>query len=772
MKSPLPVFLNTLASHTLAEVNLVNQFMDQQSGDRAPDLLAGLNPAQREAVESVGSPVLVLAGPGSGKTRVLTNRVALLVDRYHVPAYRIMAVTFTNKAAREMKERLLTLIGDRVNELAVGTFHANCARILRREGHVLGLPSNFNIYDSDDQLSLIRQAIKEQNVDDKRFAPRSVQGAISQAKSELTSPEDYRPATYWHEVAGRIYARYQELLAANGALDFDDLLMKAAVLFTQHADVLARYQERYLHILVDEFQDTNAAQYELVSLLTRQHRNLFVVGDEDQSIYSWRGADYRNMQRFTKDYPDARLVLLEQNYRSTQTILDTANAVISRNKQRTRKVLHTDRQAGVKVFSLEANDESEESEIVVREIERQVKAGACKLGDVAVMYRTNAQSRSIEDAFVAAGIPYRLVGATRFYERREVKDLLAYLRVIHNPHDNVSLMRIVNVPPRAIGATTVSALGSFATRLGISLYDAIRALPDHASAVAVNARGQKALQAFLQIIDELIAARSEVNMLELFDRLIERSGYPQYIRDGSEEGEERWENVMELRSVASEYAYLPVGAGLTVFLEEVSLVSDVDNLPEQTDAPTLLTLHAAKGLEFGAVFIVGMNEGLLPHSRSVENPEAMEEERRLCYVGITRAKDRLYLLHTFRRSQHGSYDFSEPSRFLADIPPNLIEGQSQKQARQSQLNLGAGRYQGRSAPPVALLPRTEKQPEPVALAPRFKAGDRVIHPSFGEGLVVESKLSGGDEEVSVAFKGRGIKRLMAGFANLQKVNGE
>ena len=747
----------------------MSNIKDLQAGDRAPDLLAGLNPAQREAVESVGGPVLVLAGPGSGKTRVLTHRVALLVDRYHVPAYRIMAVTFTNKAAREMKDRLATLIGNQVNELAVGTFHANCARILRREGHVLGLPGNFNIYDSDDQLGLIRQALKELNVDDKRFAPRSVQGAISQAKSELIAPEAYRPATYWHEVAGRVYARYQELLTANGALDFDDLLMKTALLFSQHPDVLNKYQERYLHVLVDEFQDTNAAQYELVSQLTRQHHNLFVVGDEDQSIYSWRGADYRNVQRFTQDYPDARVVLLEQNYRSTQVILDTANAVISRNKQRTRKVLHTDRHQGVKVFSLEAYDESEESSIVVSEIERQVKAGACKLGEIAVMYRTNAQSRAVEDAFVAEGMPYRLVGATRFYERREVKDVLAYLRVIHNPHDNVSLMRIVNVPPRAIGATTVSALGSFAARLGISLYGATRALPEHGSAVGINARGQKALQSFLDMLDGLIAARGEVNTLELFDRLMEVTGYPQYLRDGSDEGEERWENVQELRSVAGEYAPLPVDAGLTVFLEEVSLVSDVDDLPEQTDAPTLLTLHAAKGLEFGTVFIVGMNEGLLPHSRSVEDPEAMEEERRLCYVGITRAKDRLYLLHTFRRSQYGSSSFSEPSRFLADIPPGLIEGQSQKQARQIQLNIGAGRYQGRTAPPVTYAPQAEKRPAPASLIPQFKAGDRVTHPSFGEGMVVETKLAGGDEEVSVAFKGRGIKRLMASFANLRKI---
>ena len=734
---------------------------------RAPgDSLNGLNESQRKAVESAGGPVLVIAGPGSGKTRVLTHRVAVLVRAHGVPPYRIMAVTFTNKAAREMRERLHLLIGEQVNQLAVGTFHANCVRILRRDGQALGLPSNFNIYDRDDQERLVRQAIKELNVDDKRYTPRAVLASISQAKSELKTPDQYVAKTYWHEVAGRVYARYDELLSANDALDFDDLLMKTALLMRQHADVLQKYQERYLHILVDEFQDTNAAQYELLQLLAGGHRNLFVVGDEDQSIYSWRGADARHVQRFRHDYPDVQVVLLEQNYRSTQNILDVANAVISRNQGRTRKQLRTDRQGGPKIVLREAYNESQEAEFIAEETERLVQSGACRLGDIAVMYRTNAQSRVVEDAFVAHSLPYKLVGATRFYERREVKDVLAYLRVIHNPRDSVSLARIINVPARSIGSGTITALGELAAHQGCSLYEAIRVMEQAPDAAAITARRSKALLSFAHFMDDLIALRTQVNPVELLDALLDRSGYAQYVRDGTDEGTERWENVLELRNVAAEYAYLPVDSALSVFLEEVSLVSDVDNLTESNDLPTLLTLHAAKGLEFGTVFIVGMNEGLLPHSRSLEDMDALEEERRLCYVGITRAKERLYLLHTFRRTQYGATEFSEPSRFLADIPRLLIEGHAaddrQQSARQIDLGLDAGRFVRRSAPVSAPPVPAPKAPR-ASQDPQFKSGDKVTHDAFGEGTVVESRVARGDEEVTVAFKGRGIKKLMAGY---------
>ena len=736
---------------------------DLQAEERNMDLLAGLNAGQRKAVGISEGPALVIAGPGSGKTRVLTCRVGMLVREHYVPPYRIMAVTFTNKAAREMRDRLKSLIGDMVNQLAIGTFHANCARILRRDGQALGLPNNFNIFDRDDQMKVVRQAIKELNLDDKRFAPRAVLSAISQAKSELTTPERYKAKTYWHEVAGRIYQHYDELLAANDALDFDDLLMKTALLLRQVPEVLSKYQQRYLHILVDEFQDTNAAQYELLGLLAKEHRNLFVVGDEDQSIYSWRGADSRHVSRFRQDYPEAQVILLERNYRSTQTILDVANAVISRNIQRTQKHLHTEREGGVRILARETYNESEESAFVIEEIERLVKAKECELGDVAVMYRTNAQSRAIEDAFIVHGMPYKLVGATRFYERREIRDVLAYLRVIHNPHDNISLMRIINVPARTIGNSTMAGLSELAAHKGIPMYEAIQVLQEDPAASSISVRGRKALLNFSQFMDELIAMKSEVNVVELIDRLLLVSGYERYIRDGTPEGEERWENILELRNVAAEYVYLPVEAALTVFLEEVSLVSDVDNLTETNDLPTLLTLHAAKGLEFGTVFIVGMNEGLLPHNRSIEDMDAIEEERRLCYVGITRAKDHLYLLHTFKRTQYGSTEFSEPSRFLADIPQDLIEGGEKKQARQISLGMEAGRYVRRSASVLSPAKPAQKQDEVAQFTPRFKTGDKVSHANFGEGTVVESRLSGGDEEVTVAFKGRGIKRLLAGY---------
>ena len=734
-----------------------------QKNDAYDKWLTGLNKAQRRAIEISEGPVLVIAGPGSGKTRVLTHRVAALVHQHSVPAYRIMAVTFTNKAAREMRDRLKSLIEDKVNQLAIGTFHANCARMLRRDGQSMGLPANFNIYDRDDQLRLVKQALKDLKLDEKRFAPSAVLSAISQAKSELVTPEQYEAKSYWHEVAGRLYQRYEDLLAANDALDFDDLLMKTALLLRQHPDVLKKYQQRYLHILVDEFQDTNAAQYELLRLLTAENRSLFVVGDEDQSIYSWRGADSRHVKRFREDYPEAQVILLEQNYRSTQTILDVANSVISRNTQRTPKKLHTDRTGGTKIVSRELYNETEESAFVVDEIERLTSSKSSRLGDIAVMYRTNAQSRAIEDAFIARGIPYKLVGATRFYERREIRDVLAYLRFIHNPHDNFSLLRIINVPPRAIGDSTVSGLGELAARGNLSMYDAIRLLMEKPSESSITTRGRKSLLEFLKFMDGLIDLKSQVNVVELLDRMLADSGYDRYIRDGTEEGEERWENILELRNVASEYAYLPVESALTVFLEEVSLVSDVDNLPESNDLPTLLTLHAAKGLEFGTVFIVGMNEGLLPHSRSTEDMDAVEEERRLCYVGITRAKDRLYLLHTFKRTQYGSSEFSDPSRFLGDIPDDLIEGQEKKEAKQISLGMDAGRYLRRNMSVVYPAKTGDEPKKDRALTPRFRAGDRVLHTSFGEGMVVESRLTGGDEEVTVAFRGRGVKRLLAGY---------
>ena len=1091
------------------------------------DILRDLNPAQREAVQAIEGPVLVLAGPGSGKTRVLTHRVAYLVRECGVAPYNIMAVTFTNKAAQEMKGRLDHLLGQRLRGLTIGTFHAICSRILRREAECLDVSSDFVIYDRSDQLGLVRQALQHLNLDDKMYRPQAMLGTISRAKNELIGPEAFAPQTYWQEVAGRVYTRYQELLLANNAQDFDDLLMNAVHLFTRHPDVLAKYQQRYFHILVDEFQDTNTAQYALVKRLAEKNGNLFAVGDEDQclppgtlvqappglvpietlsegdevlacsgrgqhmpakiaavrrrpyagkmveirtrsgqiiratpnhimfarlgtpsiahyvyltyredkgyrigmavaahreganpelmggilvrgapekpgriwvlrvcdsreeacyyelfyaykygiptvvfhtwgrrmrisqqaidrlcqeidtrsraerlmadlhinknfphylpkakvpqrrvvnfnlfgdsrrsaqnpwnphrisldssddrlrrqleeqghyvrvgrrstwrietcrlhfeeawklaqsiaeagggleiaiaafltdvkgyssrkywlhpashihptmvvpvwsdegeivddvvtevnwldyegevydlnvdnlhnyvangivvhnSIYAFRGADFRNVHRFRRDYPDAKIVLLEQNYRSTQTILDVAKTVISHNIHRTPKNLRTEKGRGLPIVVHEAYNEQEEAQYVLGQIALLTAKGTCRPGDCAIMYRTNAQSRVLEDAFVRAGLPYKLVGATRFYARREIKDVVAYLRLVHNSHDSISLDRIINVPVRGIGAKTRSTLEERAGYLEVPVYMALQMLREEAEEAAApfSTRARKVLVGFADLLDELITAREQLNVLELLDLVLDKSGYSAYIRDGTEEGEDRWNNILELRTVAREYLDLPPETSLTTFLEEVALVSDVDSYDEEVNAPTLLTLHMAKGLEFPVVFIVGLEDGLMPHSRSFDDPEAMEEERRLCYVGITRAKERVYLLHAFRRTMYGESQVGEPSRFITDIPDQLIAGRGEAQA---EFGEEEPRYRWQTQWPVTSAP---------AVTGQFETGDRVRHRLFGEGIVVECKVTGGDEEVTVAFEGKGIKRLLASFAKLEKLEG-
>jgi len=737
------------------------------------NILEELNDAQREAVQIVDGPVLVLAGPGSGKTRVLTQRVAYLAEVVGIDPYQIMAVTFTNKAAREMRDRLDTLLGGRLHRLTIGTFHAICARILRREASHLPYTANFVIFDNGDQLSLVREALKALDLDDKAYPPRSILSGISRIKGKLLEPEKYEPESYFEEVVARVYSLYQDLLRQNNALDFDDLLMQTVLLLRRDPEVRARYQQRYIHILVDEFQDTNTAQYELLRLWAGERRNLFVVGDEDQSIYRFRGADYRNVQRFRKDFPKARVVLLEQNYRSTQTILEAANAVIAHNLSRTPKRLHTDQGAGPRIVVFEAYNEQEEGAYVVQEIARLQAEGLARGGNCAIMYRTNAQSRPIEDAFVRAGMPYRLVGATRFYARREVKDLLAYMRLVHNPYDQVSLARIINVPPRGIGAKTLARLQSWADSLGIPLYDALRNLWMEGQGEAgegrqpppFGARAKKALLAFADMLQEALVAREGQSVLDLLDLVAERSGYADYVRDGSPEGEERWANVQELRNVAANYRHLAPEVGLTAFLEEVALVSDVDDLEETVDAPVLMTLHMAKGLEFPIIFIAGLDEGILPHSRSLDDPDEMEEERRLCYVGITRAKERLYLVHTFRRSLYGNSELSAPSRFLQDIPTQLLQGW-EAPARQPTRRTA-------SRPAVDRLTRwpSQEQKPPEPTGPRFHVGDKVRHPTFGPGLVMQSTPAGADQEVTVVFEQAGVKKLLASLAHLEKVEG-
>jgi DNA helicase-2/ATP-dependent DNA helicase PcrA len=721
------------------------------------DILATLNPAQREAVEAIEGPVLILAGPGSGKTRVITHRIAYLIKSCGVSPHHILAVTFTNKAAREMKERLEQLLGQAVEALTLGTFHAICARILRREGKAIGLDSSFVIYDEEDQLSLTKQALEELNLDPKQYAPRALHSAISAAKSRLIGPKDYaqRVSSYFEEIVHRVYQRYQQSLSQGRAVDFDDLLMKTVQLFQDHPQILSRYQSKYVHILVDEFQDTNIVQYVLMKHLAGKYRNLCVVGDPDQSIYSWRFADLRNILSFEKDYPEAKVVFLEQNYRSTKTILDVASDVISANVQRKPKKLWTENEDGASVTVIESYNAEEEAQSVVNEIEKLIGQEQMSLKDCAVMYRVNAQSRALEETFLRYGVPYKLVGGTRFYQRREIKDIIAYLRLINTPQDNVSLVRIINVPVRGIGQRTLSQLQSWAKAHDISLFEASNQV---ANEKILPQRIAQALAGFDAVMAELIAQSHELSLSGLLDKILEHTGYRKYILD-KEDGEERWENVMELKSVASEYDELDPEEALAAFLEKVSLVSDIDELDEKADTVTLITLHQAKGLEFPAVFIVGLEEGILPHRKSFDDPEEMEEERRLCYVGITRAKKRLYLLRSYRRSLFGGSTANPPSRFLQDISPHLI---SPRGLWEESPTLVAGPDFNRDSQP---------SPRPLdTLA--LKVGDHVRHSKFGPGIVMNCLPTRDDQELTVAFEEAGVKKLLASLAPLEKIEND
>ncbi len=723
------------------------------------DFLAGLNPAQREAVEAIEGPVLIIAGPGSGKTRVIAHRVAYLINVCGISPHHILAVTFTNKAAREMKERIQQLVGRAVEGLTLGTFHATCVRILRIEAQHIGIDRSFVIYDDSDHLSLLKRSIEQLGLDPKQYPPRGIGSAISSAKARLLAPPDYRGlvGNYFEEVVARVYERYQELLAESNALDFDDLIMRTVHLFRSRPKVLDKYQSRYMHVMIDEFQDTNRAQYILSNQLAGKYRNICVVGDPDQSIYSWRQADLRHILDFEKDYPDVRVLLLEQNYRSTRTILEAADHVIAANQQRKEKNLWTENDAGAPLILAGTYSEHEEAHFVVSEMERLVANGRWNAGDCAIMYRTNAQSRALEEVFVRYGFPYRLVGATRFYERREVKDVMAYLRLIYNPYDGVSLSRIINVPGRGIGQRTITELTRWANERGLSYYAALKLVEQGDEATQFGTRSVQALSGFLNMLDELIAKSEELSLVDLFDLVLEKTGYKKYTLD-SVDGEERWDNILELRTVASGYQDLEPRDGLAYFLEEVALVSDVDDLEEKVDAVTLITLHQAKGLEFPVVFIVGMEEGVLPHFRSMPDPAQMEEERRLCYVGITRAKEKVYLVHALRRNLMGISAHNPASRFLADIPSRLLSAPGDS----------------RSAP-TPLQPPAGEEPELNAVGtripPPLKAGDHVNHAMFGDGIVVNCLVSGGDHQVTIAFEGdAGVKKFLLSLAPLQKLN--
>jgi len=718
------------------------------------DILAALNPAQREAVETIQGPILILAGPGSGKTKVITHRVAYLIKTCGVSPNNIMAVTFTNKAAREMKERLEQLLGQAVKAITLGTFHAICARILRREGKAIGLDSSFVIYDEEDQLRLLKQTLEELNLDPKQYAPRALRSTISAAKSRLINPEDYaqRVGSYFEEIVHRVYQSYQQLLSHGQAVDFDDLLMKTVQLFQHHPQILKRYQSKYVHILVDEFQDTNVVQYILMKNLAGKYRNLCVVGDPDQSIYSWRFADLRNILSFEKDYPEAKVVFLEQNYRSTKTIVEVASDIISANLRRKPKKLWTKNKDGASVTVIESYNAEEEAQSVVNEIERLVNEEQVSLRDHAVMYRVNAQSRALEETFLRYGLPYRLIGGTRFYQRREIKDIIAYLRLIHNTQDNISLVRIINVPIRGIGHRTLSQLQSWAKTHDSSFFDAITQVSNEK---IFTQRINQALVAFDTVMTNLIAQSRELSLSALLDKVLELTRYKEHISN-KEDGDDRWENIIELRSVASEYDDLNPEDALAAFLEKVSLVSDIDELDEAADAVTLITLHQAKGLEFPVVFIVGLEEGILPHRKSFDDPEQMEEERRLCYVGITRAKERLYLLRSYRRSLFGGSAANPPSRFLQDISPELISPK--------------GLWEENSTPAVSsTFSRYSRSPDPPLDSLALKVGDHVRHSKFGFGIVMNCLHTRDDQELTVAFEEAGVKKLLASLASLEKI---
>src|SRR5688572_18749942 len=719
------------------------------------EFLDKLNKQQLESVSAGNGPILVVAGPGSGKTRVLTQRIAYLIAVEGVRPWQILAVTFTNKAAKEMVERVKRLLPEQATEgIMLGTFHSICARILRREAEVLPIASNFVIFDTDDQERIVKAVIRELNINEKLYRPPSVHGAISRAKNELIGPEQYPTTTYRDEIVKRVYVEYQKRLIASNAVDFDDLLMYTARLLEENPSVRDKYAQRFRHVLVDEFQDTNLAQYALVSQLASFNKNIFVVGDPDQSIYAWRGADWRNVQRFEQDFPDAQTILLEQNYRSRQTILNAAMGVIDRALNRKRKKLYSDRGEGEKIFFYEAPDDYAEAAFVVDTIAQLVASRQFEPGDCAVMYRTNAMSRLLEEAFLQARLPYRLVGAQRFYGRREVKDIIAFLRLVHNPADEASLDRVINVPPRGIGDKTLLTLHNVArqhnTGPGMVLLD-LAGGSDSPYWSSFTGRATISLADFGGMLASWRAVAPSLTTVELFDRIVSDLNYKQYIDDESEEGVDRWENVQELRRLAIEYSTRP----LEEFLENVALVSDQDTIAEG-NVPTLLTLHAAKGLEFGAVFIVGLDDGILPHSRSFDDPESMEEERRLFYVGITRAKEKLYLIRAIQRGGRGAAEETYPSRFLDDVPVDLLVGKTR-----------TGRAM-RGAPAETKWQTYRSQPQPASvIEAKFRAGTHVRHAVWGEGIVLSSRIQDDDEIVDVVFESVGIKRLSANLANLK-----
>lgn len=740
------------------------------------DCTYGLNPQQAEAVINTEGPMLIMAGAGSGKTKVLTCRVANLLQK-GVRPYRILAITFTNKAAAEMRERVNNMSGPAAKDVWLFTFHAFCARFLRMEIDKLpGYGGNFAIYDTADSQNLIKQILKEMNLDDKRFQPSGILSRISNAKNALQDAVAFarQAGDFYEQKVADIYSRYEQKLQLNNALDFDDLLMLSIKLLQENKEVREKYQDRFDYLLVDEYQDTNHAQYLLTKFLAAKHRNICVVGDADQSIYGWRGADIQNILDFEKDYPDAKVIKLEQNYRSTQIILDAANAVIENNTGRKPKNLWTENKSGADIIYFQAVDERDEARFVIEQLQNLQRTENKKLGDMAILYRTNTQSRIFEEMLIKSGISYNMVGGLKFYERKEIKDIIAYLRVIFNPADSLSLLRIINVPKRGIGDASLAKIQAYAAANNVSLFEAV----SNAAAIdGLSSRFVSKLDDLAGIIFELMNLAGEAPVEDLIDRVLHDTGYLEELEnERTPQAQSRIDNLHELISVAQEFAASEEENNLENFLAHVALVSDIDDTELGEDAITLMTLHSSKGLEFPVVFLVGMEEGLFPHARTLMDETEIEEERRLCYVGITRAKEKLFLSSTKMRTIYGNTVTYPPSRFLQEIPARLVKTIKRQERFSALENFKqvSEKYSARPQKPASTFNPHSFMPQKTATAAggtgtRFNTGDRVSHSKWGEGMVVSVKDSPDGQEVKVAFAGAGVRSLLTKYAVLKKL---
>lgn len=725
-------------------------------------LLDNMNTEQSEAVRTTEGPLLIMAGAGSGKTRVLTHRIAYLLDEKGVSPYNVLAITFTNKAAREMKERVEKLVGEEAQVIWMSTFHSMCVRILRRDADRIGIERNFTILDPTDQKSVIKDVLKTENIDSKRYDPRMFLSAISNMKNELKTPEDAEEEAtdFMSDMVARVYAGYQRQISRNEAMDFDDLIMKTINLFERVPDVLEYYQNKFQYIHVDEYQDTNRAQYTLVKLLASKFKNLCVVGDSDQSIYGWRGADIQNILSFEEDYPNAKTIFLEQNYRSTKVILNAANEVIKNNSERKPKGLWTANQEGKKINYYQASSESDEAQYVVKEIMRQQRENNKSYNDIAILYRTNAQSRVLEETFMKSNIPYTMVGGHKFYDRKEIKDLLSYLRLVANSNDDISLQRIINVPKRGVGPSSVEKIQSYARQNDLSMFDALA----EADFIGLTKKVTKAVIDFYTLISNLIKEQEFLEISEIVEEILNKSGYKTMLeQEQTLEARSRLENIDEFMSVPVDYEKnTPLEEqSLINFLTDLSLVADIDEADIENGV-TLMTMHSAKGLEFPVVFIMGMEESIFPHIRSIlsDDDHEMEEERRICYVAITRAEEELYLTHAVSRTLFGKTQSNPQSRFLREIPEDLLNKGTKQESR----------YQGQSSSkqPAKRGPsrRTTKRAE--VASGTWKVGDKVMHKAWGEGMVSNVNEKNGTVELDIIFKSEGPKRLLANFAPIEK----